>query len=103
MKKYKFNTSSILQAPITGIILSLAFCIAMNMALQTILNKVLDRTAFSHALKNIIKGFLVSFFFIAGYIRFYTWCEKKPATLFSAKGLIKNLIQGFLLGSCFNA
>ena len=46
-----------------------------------------------------MKGFFVSFFFIAGYIRFYLWYEKNPVTLFSARGILKNLIKGIILGS----
>jgi uncharacterized protein len=99
VKQYKSKINRILHAPLARIILGLAFCIAINIALQTILTKVLDHTAFSHALKNIIKGFFVSFFFIAGYIRFYSLYEKKPVTLFSAKSVWKNLIQGLFLGS----
>ena len=99
MKQFKSKISRILHTPIARIILSLAFCIAINIALQTVLTKVLDHTAFSHALKNIIKGFFVSLFFIAGYIRFYSWYEKKPVTLFSAKGISKYLLKGIVLGS----
>jgi uncharacterized protein len=99
VKQYTSKINRILHAPLARIILGLAFCIAINIALQTILTKVLDHTAFSHALKNIIKGFFVSFFFVAGYIRFYSWYEKKPVTLFSAKGVGKNLIRGLFLGS----
>jgi uncharacterized protein len=99
MKEYKSKISSILQAPAARIILGLAFCIALNMALQTMFTKILDHTALSHALKNITKAFLVSFFFIVGYIRFYSLYEKKPIALFSVKGVGKKIIQGLLLGS----
>jgi membrane protease YdiL (CAAX protease family) len=99
VKQYKSKISRILHVPISRIILGLAFCIAINIVLQNMITIALEYTAFSHALKNIIKGFFVSLFFIAGYIRFYSLYENKPVTLFSTKGVGKNLIQGLLLGS----
>jgi len=99
MNQYKSTSSKILHSPLARIIIGLAFCIAINIALQNMITIALEHTAFSHALKNIIKGFFASFFFIAGYIRFCSLYEKKPVTLFSVKGISKKLIQGLLLGS----
>jgi uncharacterized protein len=93
----------ILHTPVARIIFGFIFCLALNIALQNILGKGLSYTSLPHPVKVIIRSSAFCFFFVAGYIRFFAWYEKRAITEFLSKGIWKYLLPGLLLGSGLQA
>jgi uncharacterized protein len=93
------EVSALLHAPLARIIFGLIVCIAINLGLQLLITKALDRTTFSLPAKSIIKGLIVSFLFIYGYIKFYAFYEKRAITEFSSKKIGRYILIGLMLGA----
>src|SRR5664279_4813493 len=93
----------ILHTPVARIIIGFVFCLALNIILQNILSKGLDYTSLSHPVRIVIKSIILSILFVAGYIRFYTWYEKRSVTEYLTGGITRYIFTGLLLGSLLQA
>jgi uncharacterized protein len=89
----------LLHTPLARIIFGLIVCIAINVGLQRLITKALDLTSFPLPVKSMIKGLIVSFLFIYGYIKFYAYYEKRAITEFSSKKIGRYIPAGLLIGA----
>jgi membrane protease YdiL (CAAX protease family) len=99
MTTHTTTVTRLLHSPLTRIVLGLIVCIAINVGFQLLITKALDHTAISHPIKSIIKGLMVSFLFIYGYTKFYSFYEKREITEFSSKKIARYIPIGLLLGA----
>src|SRR5450432_2664943 len=83
---------------LTKIIIGLITCMAVILAGQGGVKKLLDLTSVSPESKSLIKGVVVSIPGIAAYTILYILNEKRKSVELSLNRLAKNLVAGILLG-----
>lgn len=84
--------------PVVKIVLALLTFMAVVIIGQQIAVKLLALTPLEKDYRNLLKGLFVSFSCILSYILFFKKYDKRAITEFSAKGLVKNLTIGILIG-----
>ncbi|MEO6845116.1 MAG: CPBP family intramembrane glutamic endopeptidase [Ginsengibacter sp.] len=88
----------ILSDPFARIILGLLVCFAVFIITQNITSRLLALTDLDKDFRNLSKGIIASIAVIAAYKIFYQKIENRAVAEISAKGIVKNLILGLLIG-----
>lgn len=92
LKQRTFNS------PLTKIILAILTFMAVVIIGQQIAGKLLGLTSLDKDYRNLLKGLFVSASCIFSYILFFKKYDKRTVTEFAAKGLLKNISIGVLIG-----
>ena len=96
--KTKNVMQKIANNPIARIVLGLLVCVGVFIISQNIAAKFLALTGLDKDFRNLFKGIIASIAVIYAYKYFYKFIEKREITEISAKGIVKNLMLGSLIG-----
>ena len=95
---YKSKKQTLFLNPVVRIILGLLVCFAAFIIVQNVAAKLLGLTGLDKDFRNLIKGIVASVAVIITYKFFYKKIENRELNEIAAKGIVKNLLLGTLIG-----
>ena len=94
----KIIKQKLIHNPFVRIILGLLVCFAAFIITQNIAAKLLALTDLDKDFRNLFKGIIASIAVIISYKSVFRKIENRKVTEISARGIVKNLILGLLIG-----